>query len=273
MTCFPGRNKNTWSHFFVSHSLRATGWCKAALSRPRWNPSGELGLQHFWPEELYPGCSFTFCVRAHSSRGHGLPQYRGAPAGAPQWPAGPVPSPRWGLWFWIMWFYKLYNVQQSVFTLLCSQQTTQCNQRFSSATGMNVHKFKNICWNVKITWITWHFEMFVDVSGICSAVGKVNVPYLKVEPLLENGFQIVFCLLHPFFNTSVCICSLSLAPCCHDISVNIVLGFVTCMAGRGCRETLHCWRAQGALWPEDYGEVSVSEVSNKQDEIYVFFLG
>lgn len=106
VTCFPGRNKNTWSHFFVSHSLRATGWCKAALSRPRWNPSGELGLQHFWPEELYPGCSFTFCVRAHSSRGHGLPQYRGAPAGAPQWPAGPVPSPRWGLWFWIMWFYK-----------------------------------------------------------------------------------------------------------------------------------------------------------------------
>lgn len=41
--------------------------------------------------------------------------------------------------------------------------------------------------------------MFVDVSGICSAVGKVNVPCLKAQPLLENGFQIVFCLLHPFF--------------------------------------------------------------------------
>lgn len=97
VTCSPGRNKNTWSHFFVSHSLRATGWRKAALSQPRWNPSGELGLQHFWSEEFYPRRSFTFCVRTHSSRGHGSPQYRGAPAGAPQWPAGPVPSPRWGL--------------------------------------------------------------------------------------------------------------------------------------------------------------------------------
>lgn len=34
---------------------------------------------------------------------------------------------------------------------------------------------------------------------------------------------------------------------------------------------LHYWRAQGALWPEDYGEVSLSEVSIKQVEIYVFF--
>lgn len=83
VTCSPGRIKNTWSHFFVSHSLRATGWRKAALSQPRWNPSRELGLQHFWPEELYPGCSSTFCVRAHSSGGHGPPQYRGTPAGAP----------------------------------------------------------------------------------------------------------------------------------------------------------------------------------------------
>lgn len=97
VTCSPGRNKNAWSHFFVSHSLRATGWRKAALSQPRWNPSRELGFQHFWPEEFYPGCSFTFCVGAHSSRGHGPPQYRGAPTGASQWPAGPIPSPRWGL--------------------------------------------------------------------------------------------------------------------------------------------------------------------------------
>lgn len=98
VTCSLGRKKNkTWSHFFVSHFLRATGWRKAALRRPGWNPSRELGLQHFWPEELYPGCPFTLCVRAHSSGGHGPLQHRGAPAGAPQWPAGPVPSPWWGL--------------------------------------------------------------------------------------------------------------------------------------------------------------------------------
>lgn len=97
VTCFPGRNKNTWSHSFVSHSLRATGWRKAAISQPRWNPARELGLQHLWPEELHPRYSSTYCVRTHSSRGHGSPQYRGPPAGAPQRPAGPVPSSGWGL--------------------------------------------------------------------------------------------------------------------------------------------------------------------------------
>lgn len=96
VTCFPRRNKSTWSHPFVSHSLRATGWRKAPISQPWWNPARELGLQHLWPEELHPRRSSTFCVRTHSSRGHGSAQCRGPPAGAPQWPAWPVPSSWWG---------------------------------------------------------------------------------------------------------------------------------------------------------------------------------
>lgn len=55
----------------------------------------------------------------------------------------------------------------------------------------------------------WHLEMFVSVSGICSAVGKVNILCLKVQPLLQNGFQIVFFLSSILFYSSVCICSLS----------------------------------------------------------------
>lgn len=139
VTCSPGRIKNIWSHLVVSHSLRTTGWRKAALGQPRWNPSRELGLQHFWPEELYPGCSPAVCVRAHSSGGHGPPQYRGTPAGAPHRPAGPVPSPRWGLskaFCEFEWCDFINSAQQPVPKLISPQYKQRFSNGISSATEM-----------------------------------------------------------------------------------------------------------------------------------------
>lgn len=58
--------------------------------------------------------------------------------------------------------------------------------------------------------------------------------------------------------------TVSLPLCCHDICVNAMPGscFPFCVAGWSGREMLSSWSAQGTLWPEDHGQVFVSEVRN-----------
>lgn len=87
------------THDLISPSLSCgSGWRKAAVSLPRWDSTGKLGLQYLWPEELLPRRSPAICPGTYSCRGHGSTQYGGAAAGAPQRPAGPLPSPWWGLY-------------------------------------------------------------------------------------------------------------------------------------------------------------------------------
>lgn len=95
MACLPGRRGK--KQHMTSLLSCFQGWCKAAVGQPRRDSSGQLGLQHLWPEELLPGRPPALRAGTHGSRGHGPAQYQSPSAGAPRRPARAVPFPRWGL--------------------------------------------------------------------------------------------------------------------------------------------------------------------------------
>lgn len=96
----------------------------------------------------------------------------------------------------------------------------------------------------------------VNVHNVCkSSHFRRTVCFPSLSVLLFSLILFFYVCVH---------FAVSLPLCCHDICVNAMPGscFPFCVAGWSSRKMLSSWSAQGTLWPEDHGQVFVSEVRN-----------